>query len=187
MTARNLALLTIILTSPFILVACCQGERREFVRQAPETLQATEQGSIARVHTFGEFTLSSQPAPADFELLCDQGVRTVINQRNVGEVTAFDEQEIVTSLGMDDANPGFGGAVPLTDEIIDETRNLLRTAERPILMHCASANRTGAIWYAYRTLDDGLDEDAALAEAKAVGLRSPEYEAIVRDYIQRHR
>jgi len=75
----------------------------------------------------------------------------------------------------------------VTDAKIDETRELLRTAERPMLMHCSSANRVGAMWMAYRVLDEELDVEAAAAEAKVVGLRSPVYEQKIRDYIARHK
>ena len=71
-------------------------------------------------------------------------------------------------------------------EVFDQAREQLKTAERPILLHCASANRVGAVWLPYRVLDGGLSWDHALAEAKTVGLKSPDYEAKAKDYIQRH-
>jgi protein tyrosine phosphatase (PTP) superfamily phosphohydrolase (DUF442 family) len=69
--------------------------------------------------------------------------------------------------------------------VFDATRKLLVEAERPILVHCASANRTGAIWLVFRVLDTGLEYDAALAEAKQSGLRSAAFEAKAKGYIDR--
>jgi len=158
---------------------------------APEVAMAALQprvsGTIKRLHIYDDVWLASQPSPEDFELARDDGVRTIINQRPAREMEDFDEGAHVTSLGLRYLNPGWNGADELTDEIIDETRQMLRTAERPVMLHCGSANRVGAIWFAYRVLDDGLTVDAALAEAKTVGLRTPEYEVIVRDYVERNR
>jgi protein tyrosine phosphatase (PTP) superfamily phosphohydrolase (DUF442 family) len=67
-----------------------------------------------------------------------------------------------------------------------EARKQLKAAERPILLHCGSANRVGAVWLPYRVLDAGLAWDAALAEAKTIGLRTPALEAKAMDYVQRH-
>ena len=144
-------------------------------------------GAIKRLHGCEDILLASQPTPADFEQAKQLGVKSVINQRPIAEMDGFDEQACVTGLGMDYANPAFNGTDELTDAKINETIELLRTAQRPILMHCASANRTGAIWFAYRAIDGGLTVEDALAEGKTVGLRSGAYEQIVRDYIARHK
>lgn len=150
-----------------------------------DRLEPYQCGSVARLHTWNNIFLASQPSPEDFELARMGGIRTVINQRHEREITTFNERDIVSSLGMTYHNPAWNGPDELTDEIIDRTRELLRTAERPVLIHCASANRTGAIWLAFSVLDRGLSWDEALAEAKTVGLRSPDYERIIRDYIRR--
>jgi thiosulfate/3-mercaptopyruvate sulfurtransferase len=150
-----------------------------------DTLEPYECGKVTRLHTWNNIFLASQPGVEDFKQARMGGIRTVINQRHAGENKEFDESEVVTSLGMAYYNPAWNGPDELTDEIIDQTRDLLKTAERPVLLHCSSANRTGAIWLAYSALDRGLSWDEALAEAKTVGLRSPDYERIVKDYVTR--
>ena len=54
-----------------------------------------------------------------------------------------------------------------------------------MLLHCASSNRVGAVWLAYRALDGGLSIEEAKAEAKIVGLKSPALEAKAIDYVKR--
>ncbi|MBK7644821.1 MAG: hypothetical protein IPJ19_17565 [Planctomycetes bacterium] len=88
-------------------------------------------------------------------------------------------------MGLAYVNIPFGKPEQLTDEVFAKARGELGKAQKPILLHCHSANRVGAIWLAYRVLDDGLAYDAALAEAKTVGLTSPALEAKAKDYIQR--
>lgn len=152
---------------------------------APATVEAATLGAIARAHTAGDLWLTSQPSAADFEAAAALGLATVIDQRKPDEDRGFDEQAAVEGLGLAYHNPHFKGSEELTEAVIDETLELMRTAQRPALMHCGSANRTGALWLAYRTTVDGLEWDAALAEATEVGLRSPDYQEVVRAYVER--
>ncbi len=45
-------------------------------------------------------------------------------------------------------------------------------ANQPAFIHCASANRVGAMWYIKRVKQDGWETDRAMAEAEAIGLTS---------------
>ncbi len=151
-----------------------------------DELEPYECGNIERLHTQGGVFLASQPAPADIEQAQKGGVKTVINQRHASELD-FDERALVEKLGMTYENPAWNGTDELTDELLDRTRALLATAERPILLHCSSANRVGAAWLAYRVLDEEAEVDEALEEAKTVGLRSPAYRDRVLEYIELRR
>lgn len=152
-----------------------------------EKLEPYECGDITRLHTLGGVFLASQPKPGDFESAKKGGVKTIINLRHAAENKDFDEAKTVADLGLKYVNIPFEGPDEFTDEVIDKARQELKTAERPILMHCSSANRAGAIWLPYRVLDAGLSFEDALAEAKTVGLKSADYEAKAKDYIARHR
>lgn len=152
---------------------------------ATHTLEPSQCGSIARLHTLGGVLLASQPKSDDFALAKAGGVKTVINLRHDSEIKDFDEKKIVEGDGLAYIHIPFEGPAELTDEIFDQVREQLNNAPRPILLHCASANRVGAVWLAHRVLDDHLAWDDALAEAKTVGLRSPDYEAKARDYARR--
>lgn len=147
---------------------------------APDSL-----GSIGRLHTFGDVYLASQPEPADFEQAKADGVKTVLNLRPAAEQPDFDEHAWVEGLGLTYLNLPIAGAGGLDDEAFARARELLNTAERPILVHCASANRVGALWVPWRVLDGGVDLADALAEARTIGLKSQELEAKARDYVMR--
>ncbi len=178
--------LTVLLTACIGLSSCESNGSGPSRDQEALSLAPYECGSIQRIHTMGDIYLASQPQVADLELAKTIGIKTVIDQRLPGELKDFDEAEVVRGLGLDYRNPGWNGPELLTDEILDETREMLRTAQRPILIHCASANRTGATWMAFRVLDEGADLEVAQVEAKTVGMRSATYEQIVRDYIARN-
>jgi uncharacterized protein (TIGR01244 family) len=127
--------------------------------------------------------LGSQPDGDDLRLLQEEGVQTIINLRHESEMDGFDERHAVEELGMTYVHIPFNGAHELTDEILEASRHQLRTAKRPLLLHCASSNRVGAVWLVYRVQDTGLDYEAALEEAKIAGLRSAGYIERAREYI----
>ena len=155
--------------------------------EARPTLEAETWEGVDRIHRYGDLYLASQPTPEALDLAVERGVRTLVDQRRAEEERGFDEPAAAGERGLTYANPGFGGPAELTDAILDDTRALLRDGRRPLLMHCASANRTGAVWYAYRVLDEGSDPAAALEEARAVGLRSDALIEIVEHYLERRR
>lgn len=161
------------------------GGANEHKAITTERLEPYECGTITRLHTFQGVFLASQPKPEDFEQAKRGGVKTVINLRHAGENKEFDEQAVVAGLGLNYVHEPWDGPEQFTDQVIDSLRTELLTAERPILLHCASANRVGAIWLPFRVLDGGLSWDEALAEAKLVGLKSPDYEKIAKAYIER--
>jgi uncharacterized protein (TIGR01244 family) len=152
-----------------------------------DRLEPFECGTITRLHTLGGVFLASQPKPEDFEQASKSGVKTVINLRHEAELTDFDEREVVTGLGLNYIHVPWNSVDELTDDVFDRSREHLNTAERPILLHCSSANRVGAVWLPWRVLDGGLTYAEALAEAKIVGLKTPAFESKARDYIERHR
>lgn len=59
-------------------------------------------------------------------------------------------------------------------------------ANSPVYIHCATANRVGAVWLIKRVLVDGWDVAKATAEAEHIGLRSPHLRQFALDYIAAH-
>jgi hypothetical protein len=60
-------------------------------------------------------------------------------------------------------------------------------ANRPMFIHCTAAIRVGGFWLIRRVLRDGMSYDAALAEARKVGLvNAPHLEEFARQYLARH-
>ena len=163
----------------------CSGEET----QAAPTgqLEPYSCGEVQRIHTLGDIFLASQPSSDDFQHAVDGGIKTVMDLRLPDEDRGFDEPARVEELGMAYHNVAFRAADTLTDEVIDRALGLMRDeATHPMMIHCASANRVGAIWLAHRVLDGGLSWDDALAEAATVGLKNPDFEAKVRDYVERN-
>jgi uncharacterized protein (TIGR01244 family) len=56
-------------------------------------------------------------------------------------------------------------------------------SNQPVYIHCASANRVGAMWFIKRVKLDGWDADRAMTEAEAIGLRAPGLKQFALDYV----
>ena len=171
--------------------------------ETPAKLESIEVGATRPAHRFGRFHLAGQPAPEDLPKWKALGVRTVINLRMPNE-TDWDERAAVEGFGMKYISIPFAGPDTLTNEKIKKSLTALRTGHlsdqskkgasdekkskpKPVLLHCSTSNRVGAIWYAHRILHDDADADAALEEAKRAGLRTMGYLEPVDKYIEQAR
>lgn len=138
-------------------------------------LQKKQLGDMRPVHAFGDIYLAGQPTPEDLTLLKQTGIKTIITLRKSNEIS-WDEATAVTQQGMKYVEAPFQTPEELKPEVFDKVLKVFRDKKRgPTVLHCASSNRVGAIWFAYRVLDDKLSPEAALEEAKIVGLRTPDY------------
>lgn len=161
---------------PLLLTACASGPK----------LEEREIGTIPNLHGYGDILLAGQPSADDLELARRRGVRTVVNIRHPSETEGFDEEQFVTMMGLEYVAFPWAGPDQLTDDVFDRARELFETAEKPMMLHCGSANRVGAVWIPWRVLDGGLTYEQALAEAKTIGLRTEAYETKAADYIERN-
>jgi uncharacterized protein (TIGR01244 family) len=57
-------------------------------------------------------------------------------------------------------------------------------ANQPVYIHCASANRVGAMWFIKRVRLDGWDVDRAMKEAEAIGLQAPNLKQFALEYVK---
>jgi uncharacterized protein (TIGR01244 family) len=122
---------------------------------------------------------AGQP-PADvLASLKDLGFKTVINIRTAGEPGYVDESAVLAAQGIRYVH------VPVTSATfsaadVDAVRAVIDDpASGPVLLHCASANRVGAVWAAIQA-GDGKSMDEALAEGRRVGLSGESMAAAVR-------
>ncbi len=182
---KSLFIVPFALIIPLIFAGCDSAEPKVDSAVISATLQPATCGKIGNLHKLGEFYLASQPAPSDFDQAKEDGIKTVINLRHDRENQDFDEKKVVTGKGLNYVSLPWNGPDELTDELFAQARQILNTEAKPMMIHCGSANRVGAIWIPWRVLDGGISVDDAVAEAKTIGLSTPEYEAKARDYVKR--
>jgi len=129
---------------------------------------------------------AGQPRASDWQALADAGVRTIVDLRPEAEPHGHDEPAAVRAAGMSYVT------LPVTqftlgDAQFDALRELLRDpARRPIVVHCASSNRVGALLLPYFALDEGRPLEQALELAVDAGLRSQDLASMAVDYVRRH-
>ncbi|GJL76077.1 MAG TPA: protein tyrosine phosphatase family protein [Nitrosomonas sp.] len=103
-------------------------------------------------------------------LLAAHGFKTVIDMRTTNEGTR-EEKALVEGAGMVYVN------IPMTvanisDEHLEAFTKAIKQSPKPILVHCGSGNRAGAIWAGYR-ISQGIDPEEALREGRQAGMRPP--------------
>ena len=135
-----------------------------------------------------EFCTGGQPRPEHFALLKADGVKAVLNLRQPGEHRSEEEQEAVKAAGLRYFNIPVNYQQP-TDAAVDEFLKITDDASnRPMFIHCTAAIRVGGFWMIRRVLRDGMTFDAALEEARKVGLtQGPHLEEFAREYIRTHK
>ena len=135
-----------------------------------------------------QFCTGGQPRMEHFARLKQEGVKTVLNLRQPSEHRADEERQTVEAAGLKYFNIPVNYQQP-SDASVDEFLKITdEAANRPMFIHCTAAIRVGAFWMIRRVLRDGMTIEAALEEARRVGLRdAPHLEDFARKYIAAHK
>lgn len=112
--------------------------------------------------------------PEDIAQLKDAGIEQIIDLTPDDETPDFDEANAVRSAGLDYSNLPVRDATDLTRENVIAFDRMMRDAKKPVLVHCASGNRVGAMAALRSAWVDGKSEEDAIAIGKAWGLKGLE-------------
>jgi uncharacterized protein (TIGR01244 family) len=123
------------------------------------------------------------------EGLKNDGFKAVINLRQASERGAnIDENRArAQALGLKYLHIPFNGAAPENKTFDDFLAAIADKSNQPVYVHCASANRVGAVWLAKRVLQDGWPIEKATQEARLIGLSAAPLEQFALKYISDHR
>jgi protein tyrosine phosphatase (PTP) superfamily phosphohydrolase (DUF442 family) len=128
-----------------------------------------------------------QPDTAHVRALAAAGFRGVLDLRAADEPRGYDEAAFVRAMGLRYRALPVTPAT-LTDSVFTVFRGWMQdTTATPLLVHCASGNRVGAVLLPWLVLDRGWSMERALATARAGGLTSAALEQAARAYIARIR
>jgi len=114
-------------------------------------------------------TTAGQPSADALSAAAKAGYKTVIDLRPESEDHGFDEKKTVEGLGMSYVSLPVAGAPGVTYANATALDKILRDAPKPVLLHCSSSNRVGAL-LALRAKLGGADDKAALEVGAASGL-----------------
>ena len=113
-----------------------------------------------------------QPTAEQIAEMAAGGTRTVIDLRGAEEDQGMDEGAVATAAGL-----GYV-KIPVTRDTLSDPATFqsffdaFAAAEKPVVVHCASGNRVGALYYAWLVSEQGVAREEALATARDNGLRS---------------
>jgi len=163
-------ILLIILSGALVLSACTT--KTVVAEKSPTKVDLQQVLATGEVTPVAGITPAGQPDAAALEVFAKNGYAAVIDLRTVGEDRGLDEQAVVEGLGMQYvAMPiGYEGITFENAEALDK---LLAEFDEPVLLHCGSSNRVGAL-LALRAASKGASDAEALEIGKRAGLSSLE-------------
>lgn len=127
------------------------------IRQNPQVLEG--QWAIA----------TGQPDVAMLKAAREAGYETIIDLRTASEERGFDEAGAAEALGLAYVNLPIADGADITYENAAKLSQIMDAVDGPMLLHCVSGNRVGAL-VALQAAMAGASEEDALAAGKAAGL-----------------
>lgn len=126
---------------------------------------------------------AGQPSLEDFQRLKEAGLKSVINLRRPDERGTASEPEWMDELELNYLALPIAGAGDLTESAARELDQALANADRPVLLHCGSSNRVGALLALRAHYVQGQTIEEALAFGRAGGLTK--LEGTTREILER--
>jgi len=114
----------------------------------------------------------AQPSSVGLQELGALGIKQVIDLRQPGPATKFEEQQ-VEKLGIRYINVPFPELSAPSDDQIRTVLHFLRSTDVTTFVHCRRGkDRTGTVIACYRMQHAGWDNQRALREARRYGISS---------------
>jgi uncharacterized protein (TIGR01244 family) len=151
----------LLLLAAGFLVACSNSNGRLHA----DLDQVVAQGAVSPVDGV---TSAGQPDAAALGVFARSGYATVIDMRTAGEDRGLDEPAVVRQLGMEYVTFPVS-ASDITLAKARELDALLEQYDEPVLLHCGSGNRVGALLALSEYLATG-DPEKALQKGRDGGL-----------------
>lgn len=165
--------------TPLFILGCKMGEKDMNIVAA----------DIGAVQNFSRIkpnlAAAGQPNEENLKKAAASGYKTIVNLRPKEE-WPFDEESLVKDLGMNYVLIPFSTPETLTLEKAEELRTILKDKTAyPILIHCGSSNRVGAIYALYEHLENKISTSKAIEIGKKSGLSNPAFEERVKVLIEK--
>jgi len=123
---------------------------------------------LGQVYPVDGVTSAGQPDEAGFRVFAEEGYVAVIDIRTDGEDRGLDEPSVVEALGMEYVSLPVGRS-DITVEKAAELAAVLAQYDEPVLVHCVSANRVGAL-FALKAFTETGDAELALEAGREGGM-----------------
>ncbi len=111
-----------------------------------------------------------------YPMLQKLGFKTVINLNTIKQ-GAGEEAGIAKAAGLQYFHLPVSTKAPLPDQVAAFVKLVSDKSNYPILVHCRSSNRVGALWAMYRVAV-GIPGEIAIQEGRNVGMKTGREKAV---------
>ena len=126
-------------------------------------------------------TVSGQPNEETLDIFAENGYAAVIDLRGRNEDRGFDEAQVVEELGMYYVELPIEGRDAVNFENAAKLQEILGQYDGPVLVHCGSGNRVGAL-LALGKVQEGVAKESAIEYGRSGGLTR--LEGLVRERLE---
>ncbi len=132
-------------------------------------------GIINEKHPLLGVATGGQPSVEQLAAAKAAGYKTIVNLRPPAEFPELDEAAEAKKLGFEYVTIPVAGPADFTEANAAQVLALMRDeSKQPILVHCASGNRVGALVAVGSQKVDGKGAEEALALGKEAGITTTE-------------
>ena len=118
-------------------------------------------------------TSAGQPDAKEFALFAEAGYVAVVDLRGETEDRGLDEEAVLAELGMEYVNLPLSSPDAINFENAARLDEILNGYDGPVLVHCGSGNRVGAL-LALRESQNGASAEDALQYGRDAGMTGAE-------------
>lgn len=131
-----------------------------------------------------------EPGQRQFAHIAEEGFRSVVSLQVADEDQKLKpdaERKLAREAGLAFYHQGISKDA-LSDEEVDRFRDQLESLPKPVLLHCTSGKRSGAMTMMHIASERNMSGDEVLSKAEEMGFEcdTPELEEFVKSYVDRH-
>lgn len=152
-----------------VFVAACAGNDGP-ASQPTTYVEITDVIKNGHVQPVDGVTAAGQPDETALRVFADSGYVVIVDMRGPEEDRGMDDEKgIVEGLGLEYVAFPISSEDEISFDKASELDALIRSYDGPVLLHCASSNRVGALLALRHSLNGATDEEA-LAYGKNGGM-----------------
>lgn len=148
----------------------CSAVRSQYHTSDRGTSMLTKHLNITRFTQLADDVWTAgQPSAEQLRQASEAGLRSVVNLCPAGEC-GWDEKTVAETLGLRYVSVPIGAACDLGEDAARRLHEALESCPKPVLVHCASSNRVGALFALKAHFVDGRPPETALEQGRRAGL-----------------